>query len=107
MSGTRHIPGHVLISTRRVELWRNSACEVGGQNLFIVQFKAEFFVSRDSVEMDAIQAFAKKKADSDAGILEGLESEQTALLPICCTLVRSAPLQLYLPKWALFSLTVH
>jgi hypothetical protein len=35
---------------------------VGGQNLFIVQFKAEFFVSRDTVEMDAIQTFAKKKA---------------------------------------------
>ena len=86
-------------------MWRNSACEVGGQNLFIVQFKAEFFVSRDSVEMDAIQAFAKKKADSDAGILEGLESDRR--LYFLSVVIVQCALQLYLPKWALFSLTVH
>jgi hypothetical protein len=78
---------------------------VGGQNLFIVQFKAEFFVSRDSVEMDAIQAFAKKKADSDAGILEGLESDRRLYFP--SVVIVQCALQLYLPKWALFSLTVH
>ena len=62
--------------------------------------QAEFFVSRDSVEMDAIQAFAKKKADSDAGILEGLESDRRLYFP--SVVIVQCALQLYLPKVGAF-----